>query len=147
MVTPHEWLVFFSEGRGGWWDVFLRKGFRHVCAVTLVWDLRAWVIYDPRRERTELVLIPEGPEAHEELSKLLASATAVLRMKPQAERGMGVPLFGCVAAVKGLLGIRSRALGPYGLYRHLLDRGAEIVEVPREVQQPPEGRPGDQGQA
>lgn len=132
MVTPHEWLVFFCDGRGAWWDRFLRRGYRHVSAVAYVHDLRAWVFYDPRKEQTMLRLVPEGPEAHDELSQLLASATAVLRMKPRADRGFGVPLFCCVAAIKALLGIRSCALGPYGLYRHLLNRGAEIVEVPGE---------------
>ena len=139
---PTEWLVFFCGGgpRGGWWDWFLRPAFRHVVAVRLVWDLRAWVVFDPSRDRTEILLLPNGPKADEEIARLMARATAVLRITARDERGMGAPVFGCVAAVKALLGIRSwRALGPYGLYRQLLARGAEVIEVPRDAIGPERG--------
>lgn len=140
--APAEWLVFFCGGgpRGGWWDWFLRPGFRHVVAVRLVWELRAWVIFDPSRDRTDIRLVANGPAADEAIGRLMASATAVVRMTALDERGMGAPVFGCVAAIKALLGIRScRALGPHGLYRQLLARGAEVIEVTREPIGPERG--------
>lgn len=147
-MKPREWLIFFCDGRGGWWDLFLRPGYRHVVAVSLVWDLRAWLIFDPSRDRTEIRLVPDGPEANEKIGELMHAATAVLRMAPVAERGMGAPIFGCVAAVKALLGVRScRALGPWGLYRQLLARGAEVVEVPAREPEDSAGRSSPQGAA
>jgi hypothetical protein len=145
-----EWLVFFTGGgpRLHWWDWFLRPAFRHVVAARLVWDLRAWLIFDPSIDRTEILLLPTGPKADKEIGRLVVASAAVLRVQARAERGMGAPVFGCVAAVKALLGIRSwRALGPYGLYRQLLARGAEVVEVGREDSVRSAGRPDCEGRA
>jgi hypothetical protein len=124
---PRLWLVFFSECGGAWWTRALRPGWRHVCAAAWFDDQERWVVFDP--SRYGIVVQVFRPEQFD-LDGLLRSSTAVLRVGARFDRLNMPPWFFCVGAVKALLGIRSRALVPLGLYRDLLARGAEIVEVP-----------------
>jgi hypothetical protein len=53
----------------------------------------------------------------------------VLRVASRRDR-LNAPAFGfCGGSMKALLGIRSWALTPRGLYRELLRRGAETVHM------------------
>lgn len=127
---PRLWLVFFSDAHeGSWWRAFLRRGFGHVSAAAWYADAQRWVWFNP----TWRGLVIEAAEAEAfgpRFEQLVSSASAILRVRSRYER-TGLPAaFWCVGAVKALLGISSRALSPYGLYRHLLARGAEIVEAP-----------------
>jgi hypothetical protein len=132
VVTPRLWLVFWSEPADpAWWARVLRPGFRHVYAVSYFADQQRWVYFDPSRFRTSIELFSEE-QAPEALARLMAPATAILRVASRADR-LNAPTFPwCVGQIKALLGIRSRACTPHALYRDLLARGAEVVrpEVP-----------------
>lgn len=127
----NEWLIFFGPAAPpiSW---ITRKGFGHVFAAG--WDpiVERWIIYDPTRRGTLITVCIETEAFHEHLG-LLAKACEphILRFAPRADRRLSPLLFSCTAAIKALLGLRSRALWPYGLYRHLRAQGAEIVEVPQ----------------
>lgn len=146
------WLVFFGEGaRVSWWDVFTAPGFRHVSAAGYDVEASVWVFVDPARSRMAVDVVADEAEADRRLGAIALAARHCLRMAPREERRLSPAMFGCVGAMKALLGVRCRALSPRGLYRHLADIGAEPVEVPRvDVQSaegaaPPAGRSIDRG--
>jgi len=126
------WVLFFSDGdRGHWWSRFFRPGFRHIRAMAWFDDAQRWVYFDPTGKGLHLEILTDeaaGPR----WEHLVITSTAILRARSEFGRAWFPAVFCCVGAVKALLGIRSCALGPYGLYRHLVARGAEIVERPSE---------------
>lgn len=124
------WLVFFGDAQETlWWVRGLRPGFRHVSAAAYYADQERWVYVNP----TRLGLIVEvwrPDEFGARLGQLAAESAAIVRMPSRADLPCLPGAAWCVGVVKALLGIRSCALAPLGLYRHLLANGAEPVEVP-----------------
>ena len=124
------YLIFFGEGDArAWWDVFTRTGFRHVCAAGFDPESDRWVFVDPHRRGMDVLVLPEE-DATSRLGVWATAASAVLRVEVGRERAAMPAVFGCVGAIKALIGHRSRALSPFGLHRHLLRHGAERIEVP-----------------
>jgi hypothetical protein len=124
------WLVFFGEADGApWWSRFLAPGFRHVTAAAWFDDQQRWVLIDPTRRGT-VVLIYRQDQFGGRFQQLMDSSSVVLRVV--AKRSRTATPFGwwCTGSVKALLGVRCRALSPAALYRHLLRNGAETVKMP-----------------
>lgn len=124
------WLVFFCEAEGApWWSRFLAPGFRHVMAAAWFDDQQRWVLIDPTRRGT-VVLIYRQDQFGGRFQQLMDSSSVVLRVI--ARRSRTTTPFGwwCTGAVKALMGIRCRALSPKQLCRHLLRNGAEPVKMP-----------------
>lgn len=156
---PRLWLVFFGEAASRpWWGRFFRPGFRHVRAAAWFDQTSRWMLFDPTIRGIHIEI--ETDEAFAaRWAELYGSSAAILRMRSEYGRGALPPAFWCVGAVKALLGIRSCALLPHGLYRDLLAQGAEIVRAPsceadigRPLRHPENsaataGRPCDQGSA
>lgn len=131
-----EWVVFFCDGgRYSWWDVFTRKGMRHIVIAGCDAGRRLWVVIDPGRQAMQFEIFGWGdPAIDRRLGELLrASDYTYLRVKAGDERQRMPAMFGCVGAAKALLGLNSRALRPSGLFRDLVRHGAEIVRVEPEV--------------
>lgn len=129
-LLPRLWLVFFSSGHvPSWWSRFLRPGFRHCCAASFYSDLGLWVYFNPTRRGTVIqIFTPDefGPR----FQGLINESAAIVRVRSQHCRRSASAAFFCVGAIKALLGIRSGALVPMGLYRDLLRIGAEQVVIP-----------------
>ena len=131
-ALPRMWWVFFGEAIGSpWWARLLKPGFRHVSAACWHVETKRWVYFNPLR-RGHLIEVYE--EGEFPLLGLVEASTVTLRFTSEFGR-TATPVFGhCVATVMALLGIRGRAFTPFGLFRDLRARGAEIVEAPpREV--------------
>lgn len=129
------WLVFFAQAqRPYWWSRFFKRGFNHVCAAAYYADRRHWVYFDPARPGTSIRLLTED-EWTAPYARLLATCT-IVRFKGRYDRRASPATWYCVGAIKSLLGIESRALTPYQLYRDLLRQGGEeaslCVEGPSE---------------
>jgi hypothetical protein len=125
------WLIAFENPvRPAWWARFLRPGFRHIRACAYYPEANQWLFFNPTLRGTVIELW-QGEDADCWLGEMALSATIVLRFPSKYERSAAPMTFYCVGAIKGLLGLRSTALTPYGLYRDLLARGAEIVDVPK----------------
>lgn len=123
-----RWLIFFSEGDApAWWKCWFARGFRHVCAMAWFADQERWVYFNPGWRSTGIV-VGRAAELDALHADLMARATAVLAFPSSEGRSFAPPTFFCVGAIKALLGLRSRALCPFGLYRDLLRRGAEVVD-------------------
>jgi hypothetical protein len=128
-----EWLIFFGDGpRAAWWDCLTKPGFRHVCAASYYASIGAWVFYDVSRKGTDIRVIPEE-KAGPFFAAWVHVSAAILRMRSRKDRTAVPSFFYCVGAMKALLGIRSSALLPEGLFHDLLRKGAEIVEIPDRV--------------
>lgn len=112
-----------------WWARALRPGYRHVCAASWYAAEERWVYFNPARPGTTVAIFTAEQFAPL-LEQLLARSSAVLRAASRYERGAAPAAAFCVGEIKALLGIRSWALTPYGLYRDLLARGAENVRTP-----------------
>lgn len=128
-MSERLWLVFFTEPTGAaWWARVLRPGFRHCYALSWYADQERWVEFNPSRTGTVIRLWREE-EIAPRLARLLDEASVVLRVASRSNR-LNAPLFAfCTAEVKALLGVRSWAWTPFGLYRVLLRRGAEVVHT------------------
>lgn len=127
--------MFFSEPPGSyWWARFFRPGFKHVSAASWFDLEQRWVYFNPARPGTTILVI-RSEEFGPLLAQLQASSRAILRVRSEQNRFRTPAAWFCVGALKALLGIRSRAFSPYGLYRDLVRRGAEpvpCVEEPEE---------------
>jgi hypothetical protein len=140
-----EWLVFFGEGDAyAWWDIFTRKGFRHVAAAACDPGRRLWIVFDPTRSGIRIEVFGwDDPGIDARLGELLfATGGRYLRVKAGGARSRQPLLFGCVGALKALLGVRCAAVTPYGVFKHLRAQGAEIVDVGVRQTRSSEGRPG-----
>lgn len=124
------WLVFFTEAEGApWWSRFLAPGFRHVVAAAWFDDQQRWVLIDPTRRGT-VVLIYRQDQFGGRFQQLMESSSVVLRVSSTLSRSATPFGWWCTGAIKALLGIRCRALSPRGLCRHLLRNGAVRLPVP-----------------
>jgi hypothetical protein len=149
------WLIFFSNTADNhWWTRFLTPGFRHVTAAAWFATEERWVYFNPTARGT-VIEIATDAEFGPRFQQLVQDSTAILLAPSQQQRRYAPAAFFCVGAIKALLGIRCCALGPLGLYRHLLANGAEPftrLDEDRSGSQradpaSPAGRPGDQGRA
>lgn len=123
-----SWLVaFVKRGRDHWIDWFLPSGFRHVFAFGYVPEADVWLLYDVQFARTQVKVIPdELVGSHIEYAWEEGALIKVPHIKAAAP-----PLlrwgFWCVPAIKHLIGVRSSALTPKGLYDHLVKIGCEQI--------------------
>lgn len=125
------WVVFFSNADGPyWWSRLLRPGYRHVEAASWFPDQQRWVHVRPTAKGLRIDLYGRD-EFDGRLGQLAEDSTLILRMpaNPEGPAMPGLTWF-CVGTIKALLGVRSRALLPWGLAKYLLRIGAEVVENP-----------------
>lgn len=128
---PRLWTVFFSDGdRHAWWLRLFRPGYRHVAAAAWLPDQARWLYVDPCARGT-VVEVYRADEFGPRWQTLLLNASLVLEVRSRPTRTLTPASFHCVGAIKALLGLRSRALSPWALSRHLLAHGAAIVPIPR----------------
>jgi hypothetical protein len=123
MVT--EWFVaFLGRGRGRhWFDWLTCRGFRHCLAFGFDAESGRWVVYDTTLRATTITLL-DAVRAGALIAMVTAQHGRILRFAPRADARLFRPGLWCVPAVAHLLGIRTCALTPRGLYRCLLRRGA-----------------------
>lgn len=129
-VEPREWLVLFHTTSTPWVDFLVPGKFKHVSALGYVPATETWVSYSYECARTRISLV-RGGEDFDRWFAAAAHDAAVLRVpSPPFNEARWRPRLGltCVSAVKHLLGLRSGALLPDGLWRHLAASGAEIVQ-------------------
>lgn len=146
---PRLWLVFFSDTDSAWWWTrFFRPGFRHVCAACWYAGADRWVYFNPTRRGLVIDVLTDA-EFGPRFQQLIDDSEAIVRVRSAYVRREMPAAFFCVGAIKALLGARGRALTPFGLFRHLLATGAELVPRPSEdnladqCASPSERGPGD----
>lgn len=118
-------VIFLSNPREHWWDLFTGEDWRHCCAYG--WNADRWIVYDVADTRSRIHVMYD-PEFDLWLAEKLKTATAVVKFPTQKGGGIRARLgLWCVTSVKHLVGIGSSALRPKALFRDLVAQGAEVV--------------------
>lgn len=129
-----RWYVVFY-GRVHWWArPFLREGFRHCCAFGYCVALERWVWVDASLTGVSVQFMDQDALVWR-LTALRRLGCVVLRGPDFDWRARGRGLRRgfwrlapwCVAVTVGVIGVRSRALRPWGLYRDLVRDGWEFA--------------------
>lgn len=123
---PSHWLLVFEhETSWRWLNRLIPGRFKHVWAVGYVPQTDLWIFYDVNFRRTVITAVPDDDNAQAVIDRMTAGKT-VLQM-PVLECRPHMIGFWCVPAMKHLIGLRSGALLPAGLYRHCIAAGAKII--------------------
>ncbi len=120
-------IVFVPGPRSSWYDWLSPSWCRHVMAYGYAYKVGAWVIVNPTEKFTMVDVLPEK-QFERWRDRLLEQDPTVVRAPVVNETTISgrFGLF-CTAAVKHLIGLRSRALRPVALYRDLIASGATKV--------------------
>ncbi len=144
------WLVCFLDNDlpRRWWDVWTSPGFRHILAFGWDIDGQRWVVVDPSTSHMAFHLFEPGdPQVGGYMGAAIERWTCV-RFEPRQERGLAPFAFGCVGAIKALLGVRCWAQRPRAFYRWLLANGGErVTRETYATPQPSRARPLPPGSA
>ena len=122
---PATWYVaFYGFDSRAWWEAFTPKGFRHVLAFGYVPSTDCWLIYDVTLKQTWVRTL--RPRDFDGWIGALPDGRRIVKFTPGEPESPALRLgFWCTRAVAHALGVKSRALRPYALWRELIARGAE----------------------
>lgn len=128
-ITIHRWHVAFWkwQRRWHWIHLFARGPYRHVSAFGYSARCNVWVLYEPGTDGTRIRLVRHDEsflgllDAHKKHADILTVTVSGKRPDHMPWR----PGQYCVPAIIRLLGLRSGAVTPTGLYRHLVSIGAK----------------------
>lgn len=126
------WYVGFVGDIPGkprnWFDIFTCKSFRHVLALAYDPVCKTWLHYEPTVTGTKIALYTRDSK---EVSALISAVTEYgVWLKIEGQTGSyktGCWRLYCVPAIKHLVGLKSSALTPKGLFRDLLKAGAKPI--------------------
>lgn len=128
-AEPAEWFVVFQpEANSRLFSALACGRFKHVSAFAYIPGFKVWLFYDVAWSGTRLVLSAKGP-ASAMIERYVAAGCSIVRAA-RTGKPMGLSSrigFFCVPAVKHLLGLRTSALRPDALYRHLLANGGTLA--------------------
>jgi len=130
LIEPN-WILLFSKKRGPWWVRLLACGrYHHVKAIAYLPMMRAWLFYDVKFNGTRLMLAREDdPGTRAFLHNYLDSCDPVAMPRlPIPKRVAPHAGFWCTLAMKHLVGIRTGALRPDGLWRDSVAAGGKPYE-------------------
>ena len=144
-IEPDEittwFLAFYGRSSVAWLDRLVPGRFKHVSAFGYSHGARVWVFYDFGFTRARVFVLPAGERANAMLGEWTAEAS-VLKINSGQGRAPWLRLgFWCVPAMRHLVGVRSGALLPDGLWRDCLQQGAGTVFDGRPTRSAA-GRPG-----
>lgn len=125
-LEPGAWFAaFLPRERSCWWDWLSPRDFRHVHCFGFAAAAGVWLHYSVGRGRTELAALrPEAFDLY--IIGLRNEGARILRYEPAGRPGRRLRVgFWCTPAAAHLMGARSSALRPVGLYRDLLRQGAK----------------------
>ena len=105
--------------------------FKHVSALAWIPELGQWWIYDVGFRRTSLKVLVDGPAAQATIAAIVAGNCTVTIDVQDELPWMRLGMF-CTTAVSHLVGIRSGALRPSRLFRHLVAKGGVIRDDARQ---------------
>jgi len=127
-----DWTLVFCKNPGPWWVRLLAWGrYNHVKAIAYVPAIRAWLFYDVKFNGTKVMLALEAdPHSDNLLQDYLENCDAIAMPRlPTPKRTSPQLGFWCTIAMKHLVGLRSRALRPDGLWRDCVRAGGKPYEA------------------
>lgn len=126
-IEARRWTVVFHRKAENWFFAAIACGrFKHVSAFAYLPELGIWTIYDVGFRRTRLTHLADGVHAHAVISAIV-DGNCLVTVDARADC---LPLFRiglfCTTAIKHLIGVRSSALRPDRLFRHLVAQGGVV---------------------
>jgi hypothetical protein len=128
-----RWRLAFHLKRGLWlpWERLIPGRFTHVSAFTYLGGPKCWLLIEQSpRTNARVVVWPDASESYL-MPPTLAQWTddcSILTVDVRQRYGFSLKLgFWCVSAVKDLVGSKSWALSPEGLWRDMVRTGARVV--------------------
>ena len=126
-IEARRWTVIFHRKASHWIFRLIALGhFKHVSALAWVPELSQWWVYDVGFRRTYLRVLVDGQAAQGIIAGLVkGNATVTIDVREENLPLMRLGMF-CTTAIAHLLGIRTSALRPDTLYRHLVAQGGTV---------------------
>lgn len=129
-----RWHLAFHVKRLTWWgEYFIPGRFSHVSAFAYLSLAKCWLLIEMTpRSNAKVVVWPDASENYIMPSPLVrwTEDCSILAMDVRRRYGLSVKVsffWRCTTAVKDLLGVKSRALSPEGLWDDLVRQGAKVV--------------------
>ena len=128
-IEARRWtVVFHRKAENRFFAVIALGRFKHVSAFAWIPELGIWTFYDVGFRRTRVTHFADGQGARQAIGAVMAGNCGVTI----EARNDNLPLmragFFCTTAIKHLIGLRSGALRPDRLYRHLVAQGGIISD-------------------
>lgn len=135
------WFVCFDTTTPTWWVRLIPGRYKHVRAFGFVPLMGLWIFFDVALAGHSLFVARDGTPQCEAMIERWWNGCDVLKVK-RSRGPAGLSRIGlwCVPAVAGLIGVRSGALRPDGLWRECVRQGAEIL-APQDAPADAEIRP------
>jgi hypothetical protein len=127
IAEPTVWNVVFRRDTTSRWIGMLPGRYKHVSAYAYVPGPNVWLFYDVQFQHSALILATDGEAAHRMIWTWLQNADVIKMRRQGGCRGARLGFY-CVPAIKHLLGLRSGALLPDGLFKDCLAAGGEPFE-------------------
>jgi hypothetical protein len=126
-IEARRWtVVFHRESDHLFFRLIALGHFKHVSALAWIPELGQWWVYDVGFRRTRLKVLVDGPNAQAIIAAIIKdNATVTIDVRDDQLPWMRIGLF-CTSAVSHLLGLRTGALRPDALYRHLVRNGGVV---------------------
>lgn len=129
MITdyqPASWCVVFNLEAATGWARFVPGRFKHVRAYAFIPKTRTWLFYDVSFGGTELMAIPDGPDARAAIWSYIGppgrSVIVSVPCLPQRRRRFPWSNW-CTSALRHLLNLPGSSVRPSGFYRDCLAAG------------------------
>lgn len=128
-IEARRWTVVFHRRAENWFFGAIACGhFKHVSAFAFIPDLGVWVIYDVGFRRTRIELLADTDNAKTILAHIVkGNCTVTIETSEDSLPLMRLGMF-CTTAIAHLVGIRSSALRPDRLFRHLVAAGGVVID-------------------
>lgn len=127
-MTHRAVVVFLGRelvDGAAWWSWFLKPGFIHCFVLLAINGDERWIKIEGIYGRLRVTQIPLGDDEREHYVRYVARGATVIKTDVQSEMLIWPLMNGeinvrtCVSVIKSLLGIRSWAVTPWQLYKHL----------------------------
>lgn len=129
---PTSWCVVFNVEASSWWMRLIPGRFKHVRAYAFIPKTRTWLFYDVHFGGTELMAIPDGPDARAAIWSYIGppGCSYVVSVPRLPRRRRWFPWSNwCTPALRHLLNLPGSALRPSAFYRDCLDHGGTPFEA------------------
>ena len=125
-IEAKRWtIVFHRKSKHFFFRLIALGHFKHVSAIAWIPELRQWWVYDVGFRRTSLKVLEDGQTAQATIAAIVeGNATVTVDVSDELP-WMRLGMF-CTTAVSHLVGIRSGALRPDALYRHIVAKGGVV---------------------
>ena len=119
-------MVFHRRAENWFFAAIACGEFKHVSAFAFIPELGIWTVYDVGFRRTRLVHLADTDHAKTVLAHIIkGNCTVTIEASDRHLPLMRAGLF-CTTAIKHLIGVRSSALRPDRLFRHLVAQGGVV---------------------